>query len=171
MRVLFITAMPIWYLTTLAPCWFLLRAYRRETSPLARRHTLYILASLFAISMVIVKVLVVLGVEQGFVLTLGMLLNDISAAIIGVAIIKDRLFDITVIVKVGLIYSALAALVILVFSISEHLLTTYVVEKIGGHSGIMHLISLAIVIAVLMPVKNRLEHGVEKFFAQRQLQF
>jgi hypothetical protein len=171
LRVTNIAALPIWYVTTLSACWFLFRAYRRETSPIARRHLLYILASLFAISMAIVKVIVVLGVEQGFVLTLGMLLNDISAAIIGVAIVKDRLFDITVIVKVGLIYSALAALVILVFSISEHLLTTYVVEKIGGHSGVVHLILLAVVIAVLMPVKHRLEHAVEKFFAQRQLRF
>lgn len=162
---------PVWFAFTLGACWFIYQAYRRAREPLARRHLLYILVSLLAISLAVVKVVVVMGVEQGFFLTAGMLLTDISAAIIGVAIIKDRLFDITPIVRVGIIYSALATLIIFVFSFSEHMLTTYVARQVGGHSELLHVIAIAVSIAVLMPVKRRVEHAVDGYFAERRLRF
>lgn len=171
LQIVFVASLPFWYLGTMAACWLIYRAYRRQTELIARRHLLYILVSLMAISLAIVKVVVVLGVQQGFYLTIGMLFNDIAAAIIGVAIIKDRLFNITPIVKLGLIYSALAMLVIFVFSFTEHILASYVAEKFAGHSELLHAIAIAITIAVLMPVKRRLEHSVEAYFAQRKLRF
>ena len=100
-----------------------------------------------------------------------MLLNDIFVAIIGLAIIKDKLFDITVIVKKGALYSILAGLLIFVYSFSEHILVTYIGETIGERSNWLHLISIAVGIAVLMPVKNRLERAVEGYFVHKKLEF
>ena len=171
LQVAFIASLPFWYLATLTACWLIYRAYHQEIDPIARRHLLYILASLIAISLAIVKVVVVLGVQHGFYLTFGMLFNDMSAAIIGVAIIKDRLFNITPIIKLGLIYSALAMLVIFVFSFSEHILASYVAERFGGHSEFLHAIAIAMTIAILMPVKRRVEHAVEVYFANKKLRF
>lgn len=171
LRVANAIALPVWLAITLPACWFIYQAYRREEGPVARRHLLYILVSLLAISLAIVKVVVILGVEQGFYLTAGMVLTDISAAVIGAAILKDRLFDITAIVRVGLIYSALAALVILVFSVSEHMLTTYLAERVAGHSDLLHIIAISVAIAVLMPVKRRMEHAVDGYFSERRLRF
>jgi len=51
------------------------------------------------------------------------------------------------------------------------MLVTYLGHFFGEHSQIIHLLSIALVIAVLMPVKHRLERGIEGFFAKRQLEF
>ena len=96
---------------------------------------------------------------------------EISAALIGVAIVKERLLDITLIVKRGTLYSALAAIIIFVFSFSEHILANYLGELIGGHSQVIHLISIAVVIAILMPVKHRLESFVNTRFQDRMIHF
>ena len=112
-----------------------------------------------------------MGVDIPFLLPLGMLLNDIFVSIIGLAIIKDRLFDITVIVKKGTLYSILAGLLIFVYSFSEHILVTYIGETIGEHSNLLHLVSIAVGIAVLMPVKNRLERAIERYFVHKKLEF
>ena len=81
------------------------------------------------------------------------------------------MFDITVIVKKGALYSVLAGLLIFVYSFSEHLLITYSGKLIGGRSEIADLISIAIGIAILMPVKRRIELGVDRTFRQRTLEF
>jgi hypothetical protein len=100
-----------------------------------------------------------------------MFLVDVFNAIIGLAIIKDRLFDITVIVKKGTVYSILAGLLIFIYSLSEHLLVTYVGETIGENSTLVQFISIAVGIAVLLPVKNRLERAMEGYFAHKKLEF
>jgi len=53
----------------------------------------------------------------------------------------------------------------------EHILVTFIGEKVGESSTVLHLISVAVGIAVLMPVKNRIERRVEGYFAQRKLEF
>ncbi len=171
MQTMNMLAMPIWFLGTLTPCFFIFRAYRREREALARRHLLYILVSLAAISLAVVKVVVVLGVEQGFFLTLGMLFTDVSAAIVGLAIIKDRLFDITPVIKLGLIYSVLAMLLIFLFSFFEHMLASYVAERVGGHSEVLHAIAIAVTIGLLMPIKRRVEHTVDNYFTGKRVEF
>jgi Zn-dependent protease with chaperone function len=100
-----------------------------------------------------------------------MLMNDIAAAIVGVAIVKDRLLDITLIVKKTAIYSVLAAVVLLVFSLAEHLLATYVGELFGESSIVTYLVSIAAVIAVVMPFRRRVERTADRFFAERRVAF
>ena len=100
-----------------------------------------------------------------------MLLNDIAAALIGIAIIKYRLFDITIIIKKTTIYSILLALIIFVFSLSEHLLSTYVGHILGEQAFYIHLISIAAVVGVLMPARQRLERAIEGFFAKKTVEF
>ena len=117
------------------------------------------------------KVSILYGFDVAFLMPTCMLLNDIAAAIIGIAIIKDGLFDITVIVKKTTIYSALAAIIVLVFSLSEHLLATYVSELFGGESTYIHLIFVAAVIGVVMPVRKRAENTIERFFSRKKLEF
>jgi hypothetical protein len=160
-----------WFGINLWACWLLFKAARRAASRLERRHYRYVLAGVVAITFAVVKALVTMGVNAGPLLPLGMLLNDAFAAVIGVAIIKERLFDITVIVKRGALYSLLTGVVIFVYSFSESLLLTYAGELIGGYSEVTHIVSMGVAIAVLMPPKRRLERSIEQYFARRRLEF
>jgi len=161
----------VWFGINLSACWLLINNARKTTVLLERRHNYYIIAGLLVVTFAVVKTLVTQGIDLAFLLPLGMFLNDIFGMIIGLAIIKERLFDITVIIKKGTLYSILAALLIFIYSFVEHILVTFMGEKIGESSTVLHLISVAVGIAVLMPVKNRIERRVEGYFAQRKLEF
>ena len=161
----------VYYIFVWLSCWFLFRAYRRESSPIARRHTLYILISFLVISLANGKVAALYNIDNPYMIPTGILLTDIFGVLIGIAIIKERLFDITVIIKKTTIYSALVAIVIFVFSMSEHLLARYVGDIFGEQSIFIHLISIALVVAVLMPVRRRLERRIEGFFIQKKIEF
>lgn len=163
--------MIIWFGFNLWACWLLFRGVKRAKSDLERRHILYIASGVLVITLAVVKVGVAMGINLAFLLPLGMFLLDVFNAIIGIAIIKDRLFDITVIIKKGTLYSILAALLIFVYSFVEHILVTFIGERVGENSTFLHLIAVAIGIAVLMPIKNRIEKGVEGYFAHRKLEF
>jgi hypothetical protein len=160
-----------WFGVNLSACWLLFKGYKKAISPLERRHYIYIISGFVTITFTAVKALVTLGINLPILLPLGMLLSDIFASIIGLAIIKDRLLDITVIVKKSTLYSLLAGLLIFIYSFSEHILVTYIGETVGEHSIVLHLISIAIAIAILMPVKNRLEGTIERYFAHKILEF
>jgi hypothetical protein len=161
----------IWFVFNLSACWLLFKGAKKAASRLERRHYLYILTGMLVITFAIVKVGVVMGINIPIILPLGMFLVDVFNAIIGLAIIKDRLFDITVIVKKGTVYSILAGLVIFIYSLCEHLLVTYVGETIGENSTLVQFISIAVGIAVMLPVKNRLERVMEGYFAHKKLEF
>jgi hypothetical protein len=167
----FLLSFPLYYFSIGASVYFLSRVYRKDTSRILRRHMLYIMVSFIAVGLALIKILALYNIDNPILLPFGMAMNDIFIAVIGIAIVKDKLFDITVIVKMGTIYSILGALVIFLFSFIEHLLTTYFSQIVSGHSTVMHLISVAIAIGVLMPVKHRLEKGVERYFSTKQLQF
>jgi hypothetical protein len=164
-------SMVAWFGLCLTSCWILFKAEKRAATRLERRHYLYITLGLLVMTFAIVKVGVVMGLNVPILLPLGMFLVDIFNAIIGIAIIKDRLFDITVIIKKGTLYSLLAGLLILTYSLVEHFLVTFIGEKVGENSAVLHIIAVAVGIAVLMPVKNRIERGVEGYFAHRKLEF
>ena len=157
---------PIWI-----SCRRLYRAARTDSSMLGRRHKLYITAGFLVISLVVVKTAVVLGIDAPYVLPLGMLLNDLFVALIGIAIVKEQLFDLTVVIKKGMLYSVLAGLFVFIFSFSEHILATYLGEYFGGHSEMTHFVAIAIVIGVLLPIKQRIEDAVDHFFTQKKLEF
>lgn len=127
--------------------------------------------SFIALTLAYVKLAVLFNVDNGCLLPAGMLVNDLFSAVIAVAIIKHHLFDITLLIKKGAIYSMLAGIVIFVFSFSEHVLITYLGELIGGHSQWIHFISIGVGILVLMPVKHRIEGAVDKFFAEKVIKF
>jgi hypothetical protein len=162
---------PIFYFFGFSALWFLFRAYKRETSALRKRHILYILISLAIVHLATSKVAILYNIDVPFLMPTCMLLNDIAAALIGIAIIKHGLFDITVIIRKTTIYSILVALIILIFSLSEHLLATYVGELFGDQSIFIHLISIAAVIGIVMPVKKRVERSIERFFAKKKVEF
>jgi hypothetical protein len=160
-----------WYGINLPAIWLLYQNSKKVTSRLEKRHYMYLISGFLVVTFSVVKALVTMGINAAFLLPLGMFFNDIFVSIIGLAIIKDKLFDITVIIKKGTIYSILAGLLIFVYSFVEHILVTYVGEKVGESSTALHLVSIAIGIAVLMPVKNRIEKAVEGYFAHRKLEF
>ena len=160
-----------WFIPNLAATWMLFASATSAPSPLERRHSLYIAWGLLVITFAVLKAAVVMGFDVPLLMPFGMFLVDIFNAIIGLAIVKDRLFDITVVVKKGAIYSALGAVLIFVYSFVEHLLITYIGDTVGEESTLLHLISIAIGIAVLLPLKSRLETVVERHFWQRQVQF
>jgi hypothetical protein len=162
---------PVIYFFGLSALWYLFRAYRRETSPLKKRHILYILISFSIIHLAMSKIAILYGIDNGYWMPTCMFLNDIAAGLIGIAIIKYQLFDITVIIKKTTIYSIFLAIIVFVFSVSEHLLATYVGQIFGEHSFYIHLISVAAVVGVLMPVRQKVERGIERFFARRTVEF
>jgi hypothetical protein len=164
-------AMPFAYYFGLSSIWYLFRAHRKEAAPLKRRHILYILVSFSIVLVAVSKLVILYGVDNGFWMPTCMLLNDIAIAIVGIAIVKDRLFDITVIVRKTTLYSLLAALVVVVFGVSEHLLATYVGEALGEGSIYTHVVSVAAVVAVVMPFRKRVERTVNRFFAERRVAF
>jgi len=154
-------------------CWFLFRARRRETSPPARRHMQYILISFLAISFLFLSIsLFPTELEASWLTSpIRALATAAFGSLIGIAIVKERLFDITVIIKKTTIYSILLALVVFIFSLSEHMLATYVGEFFGGHSIFIHIISIAVVIAILMPIRQKIERAIERFFASKTVEF
>ncbi len=167
----FLVTAPINYFFGLSALYFLFRAYRRETSPLRKRHISYILVSFSIIHIATSKIAILYGIDNRYLMPTCMLFNDVAAALIGIAIIKYQLFDITVIIKKGTIYSALVALIIFLFSCSEHFLSKYLGDILGEQPIYVHLISIAIVVGVLMPVRRRVEHGIEGLFAQKKVEF
>jgi len=76
-----------------------------------------------------------------------------------------------VIIKKGTLWSILAALLIFIYSFSEHMLVTYIGEVFREYSTLAHFISIALGIAILIPVKNRLERVVERYFGRKKLVF
>jgi hypothetical protein len=160
-----------WFGINLSACWLLFKGAKRATSRMEQRHYIYIISGFLALTLAVVKALVTMGINVSFLLPLGMFLVDIFNAIIGVAIIKDRLFDITVIIKKGTLYSILAGLLIFIYSLSEHILVTYIGETFIKYSNFAHFISIAVGIAILIPVKTRLERVMERYFAQKKLEF
>ena len=160
-----------WFGINLSACWLLIKGAKRAASRLERAHYTYIISGFLALTFAIVKALVTMGIDAAFILPLGMFLVDIFNAIIGLAIIKDRLFDITIVIKKGSLYSILAGLLIFIYSLSEHLLVTYIGETIGEQSTLVHFISIAVGIAVLIPVKKRIELAMDGYFAQKKLEF
>jgi len=161
----------IFYIFVWLSCWFLFRAYRQETSPLGKRHILYILVGFFVISLANVKIAALYNIDNPWLLPTGMLIIDIFAALIGVAIIKERLLDITVIIKKTTIYSLIVALIIFIFSCSEHLLSKYLGDLLGEQPIYIHLVSIAIVVGALMPVRQKLERAIEHFFSKKKVEF
>jgi hypothetical protein len=160
-----------WFGINFWACWLLFNGAKRAASRLERRHYIYIISGFLALTFAVVKALVTIGINVAFLLPLGMFLVDIFNAIIGLAIIKDRLFDITVIIKKGTLYSILEALLIFIYGFSEHMLGTYIGETFREYSTLAHFISTAVGIAILLPVKTRLERVMERLFAQKKLEF
>ncbi len=159
-----------WYAAMWLSIWLLVRFRSRAVDPLQRRHATYLIAGYGVVSVATIKMLLIMGVDLPLLLPLGMALTDVFGVLMAVAILKDRFLDITVIVKRTAIYSVLAAAVVIVFSLCEHVLATYVAEFIGEESQFLHLISVALVIALAMPLKHQVERGVETVFARRMVQ-
>ena len=119
-----------WYGVNLSAIWLLYKNAKKATSHLEKRHYIYLISGFMVITFSVLKAMVTMGINVAFLLPLGMFLNDIFVCIIGLAIIKDRLFDITVIIKKGTLYSILAALLIFIYSFVEHLLARMLVKEL-----------------------------------------
>jgi hypothetical protein len=161
----------LYFFSLLFSCWLLLQSRKTEPSPITRRHTGYILASFVVFSIAYVKILLAYGFDIPFLLPVGILLVDSFGAIIGLAIVKDQLFDITVYVRKGIFYSMFAGLIIFIFDFSQHLVATALGGFMGEESLYAHYASIAIVIIVFMPLKQRLESVVEGVFAEKKIEF
>jgi len=171
LQIIILFYIPVSLFVYISSSWMLFQESKREASPIKRRHMIYMAISFVVLTLTFVKLAVLYNVDNAFLLPVGMLVNDIFSAVIAIAIIRHHLFDISVIIKKGAIYSALAGIVIFVFSFSEHVLITYMGELIGGHSQLIHFISVGVCILVLMPVKHRVEGVVEKFFVEKRVEF
>jgi hypothetical protein len=129
----------------------------------------YILTSFIVFSLAQVKVSVALGIDIPFILPVGMLFVDSFGVLIGIAIVKHQLFDITSILKKGTVYSILAVIIIFLFSLSENLIATYFSEIAGEFSEYLYFISIAIVIGTFIPLKKRLDRIINNYFAKKKV--
>lgn len=161
----------VYHLSIWISCWLLFQARKRESSALIRRHIGYIMIGFAIFSIAQIKVLVAFGVDAPYILPLGMILIDSFGAIIGIAIVKDRLFDITVFVRKGIVYSVLAALIIFIFDVSQHLIAKYLGDILGGHSIYIHFAIIAVVVGLFMPLKPKLEHIISSAFVKKKIKF
>lgn len=161
----------VYNLSILVSCWLLFRAYKKESSLITRRHTVYILFSFIMFCLAQVKVLVAFGIDVAFLLPLGILMVGSFGALIGMAIIKDRLFDITVFVRKGIIYSMLAVFIIIIFDFSQHLIATFLGNIAGEGSTYIHFASIGIVVVAFMPLKRRLERTIDSILAKKKIEF
>jgi len=160
----------LWFTINLSGCWLLYRGAKKIDSHSDRRHYIYVISGFLVLTFSIVKALVTMGVNVAFLLPLGMFFVDLFNAIIGIAIIKEKLFDITVIIRKATLYSLLAGLLIFIYSLSESFFVTFIGERIGGHSTILNFISISIGIGVLIPVKNRFERIINSYFAKHKFE-
>jgi hypothetical protein len=144
---------------------------QKRASPVTRRHIAYILVSFIVFAVALVKVLVAFGIDIPFILPLGILLVDSFGALIGIAIIKHRLFDITVLVRKGIIYSVFAALVIFIFDFSQHLIAEFLGGIAGEHSTYIRFASIAVVVIAFIPLKPRLERRIGSVFVKKKIEF
>ena len=171
LQALILLSMPVYWFATLSSSWKLYQASKRETSPLLRRHLIYMSVSFIALTLANIKIVALFNIDVPLLLPAGMLVNDLFSALIAIAIVKHHLFNITILLKKGVFYSALASFLIFVFSFTEHLLITYFGNIIGGHSKWVHLISIGAGILLLMPIKSRVEGAVERIFAEKEIEF
>jgi hypothetical protein len=160
-----------WCVINLSACWLLYNGARKADSRPERRHYIYIIAGFLVLTFSIVKAFVSMGMNVIFLLPLGMFFLDIFNAIIGVAIIKEKLLDISVIIKKASLYTILAGTLIFIYSLTESFLVTFIGDTIGAHSTLMNFISISVGIAVLIPVKNRIERLINRYFIQTKLEF
>jgi hypothetical protein len=130
----------------------------------------YIMASFIVFAIAYVKVLVTISIDIPFLLPLGIILVDSFGALIGFAILKDRLFDISIYIKIGIVYSLLTAIIIFIFDYSQHLVATFLGTVVEEYSDYAHYASIAIVIIVFMPLKQRLEHAIEGVFSKKKIE-
>jgi hypothetical protein len=71
----------------------------------------------------------------------------------------------------GIFYSLFTAMIIFIFDFSQHLIATFLGGMLWEESGYAHYASIAIVIIVFMPLKQRLEHVIEGVFAEKKIEF
>ncbi|MGE5139949.1 MAG: hypothetical protein ACM3JD_10825 [Rudaea sp.] len=159
----------VWYIAMFLSIASIAR-FRSALPPgLPRRHATYILLGFTVIPVATIKLVLTMGVDAPLLLPFGMALTDFFAAVMAVAILKDRMLDITVIVKKTALYSALAAAVVIAFSLCEHILASYIAEFVAEGSDLLHIVSVAVVIALALPLKNQFERLVDRLFAKRAL--
>ena len=160
-----------WFGINLSACWILYMEAKKASSRIEKRHYSYIISGFIALTIAVVKVLVTIGIDAAILLPLGMLFVDIFNAIIGIAIIKEKLFDITIIIKKGTLYSILTGILIFIYTLSESFLVTYIGDTIGANSTLMNFISISVAIAVLIPVKKRIEMALNSIFLKKKIEF
>ena len=71
----------------------------------------------------------------------------------------------------GTVYSVIAAVIIFLFSFSEHIIAMYLADMAGELAGYFHLITIAIIVITFNPLKHRLERKVDAILANRKVEF
>ncbi len=161
----------IYYISICLSCWFLYQSRKLETSHINQRHIGYIITGFILFALSHVKGLPFYGFDVAFAIPFGILLTVMFGVLIGIAIIKDRLFDITVFVRKGIVYSLLAALIIFIFDFSQHLIAMFLGDVAGEHSTYIHFAFIAVVVIAFMPFKQRLEHAIGGALAKKKIEF
>lgn len=81
-----------------------------------------------------------------------------------IAILRENLFDIDLIINRTLIYAPLTALLAIIFALTNSLLNFLLSDMAGGNSQISLVINTAVVVIAFNPLKDKLQEIVDKRF-------
>ena len=80
------------------------------------------------------------------------------------AIIRYRLHDVEVIVKRGLVYTAVVAAMAAIYLVLEKLASEVFLEESDGHNSIIALLATAVVVLLAAPVKNIIQTMLDRVY-------
>jgi hypothetical protein len=98
---------------------------------------------------------------------LGLLLVPIPVGL-AVAILRDRLFDLDIIIRRTLVYSTLTGILALVYFCSVVLLQTLLHTFTGEVSQLVIVVSTLVIATLFIPLRQRIQTGIDRRFYRRR---
>lgn len=115
---------------------------------------------------------VTLGIVNGVLADLITTLSNLSFGILGVtlsiAILRYRLFEISLIIRRTLLYSALTAVLGLIYFVSVLLLQMFFRSLTGQESDLALVLSTLVIAALFTPLRRRIQDTIDRRFYRRK---
>ena len=146
----------------LSSAWMLFRASQRETSPIRKRHMIYMAISLVAMTLASIKLSVLYNVDNALLLPAGMFVNDVFSAVIAIAIVRHQYLEINLVINRSLVYGSISVILMGVFGGSLLLLSQFF-----GDNANAAMLSTAVTAGVFGFTFRPLQRGLQRFVDRR----